>query len=487
MKKIKIAMVSLLVIMAISSAILCYADENIIDESKLNGYYVPPDSQGFINGYGIIQDRTGYSRSMLFGLIDTNYNVVVEPEYYWIEFDPADKNIIYGYMDIYFKYGDIYIKTDGGLNKINSEMYHMSLDFSFPEQAGNYGNYTSFSGAGLLVVSDKNYKHYGVIDKTGDIVLPFTDEYYYMIVGEWIIQYEILDTKELNNTPIIANGEIINIKGEVLTKSKYDNIEIIVVSNNGDIALARVTKNGKLNLLDLNTCNELFDWTNIKLNYKDNYIIAQNSDGEYGLFDLNGNTVIDFGLYIIGWNEDIGFYTVNESGYPDKKIKIYGETVETEEIEKDGPPEMYMTELNAYLPSIDITLNGIKIENRDRLYPFISYGNITYFPMTYYDSRFLNLKTEWDSAEGLKITKSDEPGEYITDTSAEINPYSVKVYAADFDIYVNGKKINNLNEPYPLLIYNNLAYFPITWKFAVDEFGWEYYYSNEEGLKINSR
>jgi len=48
------------------------------------------------------------------------------------------------------------------------------------------------------------------------------------------------------------------------------------------------------------------------------------------------------------------------------------------------------------LPTFEVRLNGIQVNNNDRKYPLIVYNNITYFPMTYDDSRFLGLKTEWD-------------------------------------------------------------------------------------------
>jgi len=35
------------------------------------------------------------------------------------------------------------------------------------------------------------------------------------------------------------------------------------------------------------------------------------------------------------------------------------------------------------------------------------------------------------------------------------------------------------------LIFRDITYFPLTWRFAVDEFAWEYKFTNEDGLKIN--
>lgn len=106
--------------------------------------------------------------------------------------------------------------------------------------------------------------------------------------------------------------------------------------------------------------------------------------------------------------------------------------------------------------------------------------------MTYYDSRFLNLKTEWDSNTGLKVLKGNESSGYVTDTTKTKHSATMKPTLAVFDININGKKIDNQTEPYPLLLYKNVTYFPMTWRFGVEEFGWEYKFTNEKGLVINS-
>ena len=51
---------------------------------------------------------------------------------------------------------------------------------------------------------------------------------------------------------------------------------------------------------------------------------------------------------------------------------------------------------------------------------------------------------------------------------------------------VNGKSINNSAEEYPLVTFRGVTYFPLTWRFAVDEFGWDYSFDPENGLVINS-
>ena len=55
--------------------------------------------------------------------------------------------------------------------------------------------------------------------------------------------------------------------------------------------------------------------------------------------------------------------------------------------------------MTASLPGFDVTINGVRIENADRQFPFLLYKDITYVPMTYFDCRFLGLLTEFDSSK----------------------------------------------------------------------------------------
>jgi len=147
---------------------------------------------------------------------------------------------------------------------------------------------------------------------------------------------------------------------------------------------------------------------------------------------------------------------------------------------------VYAAEVNVTLPTFEVTINEIVIENEYRQYPFIVYKNITYFPMTYFDSRFLGLMTEWDNLKGLEIYHTTEEVEYepYKQNWKNSNKYTASI--PKFNIVVNGKEINNSAEKYPLLIFRNVTYFPMTWRFAVDEFGWKYSFTSEDGLKINS-
>lgn len=151
-----------------------------------------------------------------------------------------------------------------------------------------------------------------------------------------------------------------------------------------------------------------------------------------------------------------------------------------------GTTTAFALEVAVTLPTFKVTINDVDIENEYRQYPFLVYKDITYFPMTYFDSRFLGLVTEWDDLKGLEIYHTTEEVEYEPYKQDWKNSNKYTASIPKFNIVVNGKSINNSAERYPLLSFRNVTYFPMTWRFAVDEFGWKYSFSSEDGLIINS-
>lgn len=139
------------------------------------------------------------------------------------------------------------------------------------------------------------------------------------------------------------------------------------------------------------------------------------------------------------------------------------------------------------LPSFTVTLNGQTVDNRNRDYPLIVYNDITYFPMTWFDCRFLGLENAWSPEQGLSVRQSNITAPYHDYASAEANTSrSYRAELADGSITVNGQAIDNRSEEYPLLSFRDITYFPLTWRFAHDAFGWDYSYTDAEGLAIRS-
>ncbi|MHA6484221.1 DUF5050 domain-containing protein [Paenibacillus sp. strain BS8-2] len=144
------------------------------------------------------------------------------------------------------------------------------------------------------------------------------------------------------------------------------------------------------------------------------------------------------------------------------------------------------SDVKVTLPTFKVTLNGHTVENQYRQYPLLVYRNITYIPMTWYDTRLLGLEAIWSPAAGLSIQQREVTSSYVAEKSGSRNAASYTAQIAKSAVTVNGKAIHNANETYPLLSFRNVTYFPLTWRFAHDEFGWEYKWNAVNGLSIAS-
>lgn len=144
-------------------------------------------------------------------------------------------------------------------------------------------------------------------------------------------------------------------------------------------------------------------------------------------------------------------------------------------------------QVSVTLPTFEVTLNGQTTASTYSRYPLLVYHDITYFPMTYHDSRLLGVQSDWTAQDGLRITKADG---YFYEYSRQINerPNTRRLTAtlATGPIMVNGQAIDNAAEDYPLLVFRDVTYFPLTWRFAVEEFGWDYTFDQTQGLTITN-
>ncbi len=141
----------------------------------------------------------------------------------------------------------------------------------------------------------------------------------------------------------------------------------------------------------------------------------------------------------------------------------------------------------ANIPAFDVHFNGNKVDSTYREYPLLVYKDITYFPMTYFDSRHLGLVTEWDDATRTLNIKNEQISAALRDYKREQkNKKTQEVEICDFNITIYGKQINNSAEEYPLITFRDVTYFPLTWRFAYEMFSWHYEFTPENGLYIES-
>ncbi|MBE7055278.1 MAG: hypothetical protein E7392_04095 [Ruminococcaceae bacterium] len=179
---------------------------------------------------------------------------------------------------------------------------------------------------------------------------------------------------------------------------------------------------------------------------------------------------------------------INETqayGFTDEQVSAYiSGQIKSKPIIVGGPWDNTGRK-KVLVPDYPFVINGTNIDFKNSLYPVISYNDITYFPMTWHYCRMLGVTTDWTHEAGLRVEKANataEPIEYQrVDNAREL--YAV---LPEYDIFVNGKKIENDSEEYPLLNFRNVTYFPLTWDFIINEFGWNYTFDSENGLVINS-
>jgi hypothetical protein len=141
--------------------------------------------------------------------------------------------------------------------------------------------------------------------------------------------------------------------------------------------------------------------------------------------------------------------------------------------------------VNVTLPSFGVTLNGRVINNAYRKYPLIVYKDITYFPMTYADCRFLGVETEWDG-NALYVETTGKPGEFAEERSKTANRSAYTASAADLPIYVNGRLYAQDESAWPFLSFRDITYFPLIWQYTYTEFRWANSFGAASGLVIDS-
>ncbi len=163
-------------------------------------------------------------------------------------------------------------------------------------------------------------------------------------------------------------------------------------------------------------------------------------------------------------------------------------------------PAMAAETVKVSLPAFDVTLNGVKVDNADSQYPLLVYKDVTYVPMTWNLTQFMGLKTRFGPRPrgensdnvffvGNSGTYADSLAPYEAESPNKASGYTALV--ADYKIFVNetqeNQAIDNSAEEYPILNFRDITYFPLTWRFMHDSFGWDYSFDAEKGLVIDSR
>ena len=146
------------------------------------------------------------------------------------------------------------------------------------------------------------------------------------------------------------------------------------------------------------------------------------------------------------------------------------------------------TSFQVQTAKFNIVLNGITMDNSRLPYPLITYKDITYFPMTWDFSKLMGLDLTYDVSSGLGITQGTaNASQNLKLNTTQNSMANLSASVVTYPVKISGQVIQNGIETYPLLNIKGITYFPLTWRYAVTFFGWQYEYSISDGLRITPK
>ncbi len=158
-------------------------------------------------------------------------------------------------------------------------------------------------------------------------------------------------------------------------------------------------------------------------------------------------------------------------------------------------PVLAAENLSVTVPRFKITINNVEIENEKSEYPFITYNDVTYAPMTYKLCRLMGLKTEFAATQSGRyafyVGNCEEYSDaYISEDGTAANGegyYTAEI--PEYAVYINDttRETDYSDMEYPIINFRGVTYIPLTWGFINDEFDWKYSFDSENGLVIDTR
>jgi hypothetical protein len=143
--------------------------------------------------------------------------------------------------------------------------------------------------------------------------------------------------------------------------------------------------------------------------------------------------------------------------------------------------------VSVVIPAFKVSINDRDIDSTRLQYPLIVYKDISYFPLTWNWCRELGLASGYTETEGLYVANDiAESQEVLDDGGSQAAGARYTAVIPGYPVYINGRRIDNGKEPYPLLNFRNITYFPLTWRFVTDEFGWDQSWSSASGYKLST-
>lgn len=147
------------------------------------------------------------------------------------------------------------------------------------------------------------------------------------------------------------------------------------------------------------------------------------------------------------------------------------------------------------IPDFPVQINGQIIDNQHSKYPFLIYKDITYMPLTWDNTQELGIQIAFDSENGLVIRQGGgfhsggwyglKLKKFEQDLSAS-NSLS-RSYTASmpgFSIIITDNYIDNWDEAFPLLVFQDVTYMPLTWTYVHEWLQLDILWDSVNGLNI---
>ncbi|PKM93760.1 MAG: hypothetical protein CVU84_14355 [Firmicutes bacterium HGW-Firmicutes-1] len=141
--------------------------------------------------------------------------------------------------------------------------------------------------------------------------------------------------------------------------------------------------------------------------------------------------------------------------------------------------------VNVKIPSFDVKLNNVIIDNTNAKYPLIVYKDVTYFPLTSDYARALGVDLKWGKELRINSVHAEEEVKQTTGSNNSLTS-TYKASLPTYDIYVNDVKIDQSKQPYPMLNFRDITYFPMSWDYVHNQFKLTLFFDQKKGLEIIS-
>lgn len=145
--------------------------------------------------------------------------------------------------------------------------------------------------------------------------------------------------------------------------------------------------------------------------------------------------------------------------------------------------------VDVHLPTFDIYVNEVKVENDYKKYPFLVYKRITYFPLTYDDSKFMGWNLKWiKKTRELHVVSTEQVNyqweEYKQVKGKTKNKKIMKAKTPEFKIKFGDEYLPKTIGKYSVLVYNHVTYIPLVYDYNYEDSCMSFVFSKEKGLEI---